>query len=261
MTNSHWNTRILHWDKITPPMRPHKNSINAQVDIVGNNTENVLLLGVTPELAKAFDNVTAVDIEPKMIEHIWPGDDETHKAILGDWFTTDLPVNHFSAVVGDGSLNMVKFPFDAKVLMSRLLDLMRPGGIAAVRVFSRPETPVLFSDLISNYHKYSWHAFRCYLNMYLGHCYGTNIPSKLMLQEFDKIFPDRQELSEKTGWDINEIGNSVDAYRNSMTQTSYPTQQHWMSSVPDSAVDVQLVQVAGYELAEHYPILTFRKPI
>jgi hypothetical protein len=241
-------------------MRPHKNTINKQLELVGDNCENVLLLGVTQELARAFSIVTAVDREPKMIEHIWPGDDATHRAILGDWFTVDLPLNSFSAVVGDGSFNMVLFPFDAKALMIRLLELMKPGGIAAVRLFTRPEYAVTEEDVIEKSTQFSWHAFRCYFNMYISSTYGTNIPSRMMLQEFNRIFPNRQQLCDITGWRIDDIANSMDAYKTSNTMTSYPTQQQWLDSVPADADDIRLISVDGYELSKYYPILTFRKP-
>ena len=259
MSETHWNTRILHWDRIKPPLRPHQNSINTQINLVGDKTNYVLVLGMTPELTGAFENVTAVDKEPRMVEHFWKGDSANRRGILADWFDVDLPDSYFTAIVGDGSLNLVGFPNGVSQLLEKLLGLMAPGGVFTVRAFSRPDEPVSKEDVLTNGLRMPLDAFRCYLNMHIASTEGTVIPSKRMLQVFNDLFPDRIAICEKTGWDINDVSFSMDAYRNSTASTAYPTKAQWLSTVPSAAVDARMVVTSGYPLAENYPVLTFRK--
>jgi hypothetical protein len=60
------------------------------------------LLGVTPQIALAYQHVTAVDREPAMIANVWPGDTETKRVIKDNWLTVNLPSASF-----DGILEMV----------------------------------------------------------------------------------------------------------------------------------------------------------
>ena len=82
---SHWQRYHARWSQIRPPLRPDEDVVKAIVKLVGGRGRKVLLLGVTPEFADAFDNVQAVDKNPAMIANLWPGDGATKKASLGDW--------------------------------------------------------------------------------------------------------------------------------------------------------------------------------
>lgn len=261
MEQSHWHTRVKHWSSVTPPLRPDSSSVQKQIELVGADASNVLVLGVTPELTKGFNNVVAVDKEQVMIEHLWIGESATKKAILADWLSVDLPENSFAGIVGDGSLNMVQYGEPLNALFERLVHWLQPGGVCAVRVFSRPSTPVTEQDVRNQVGKLNWHAFRCFLNMHIGSTQGTNIPSKNMLKTFDQLFPDRVVLCEQTGWDLQEIINSMDSYKISPNSTSYPTPEEWLEMVPPHLQDVRLEHAGDYQLAENYPILTFRKPL
>jgi len=235
--------------------------VNKQIELVGAHTSNVLVLGVTPELTTGFTHVVAVDKEQVMIEHLWIGDSTTKKAIHADWLSIDLPKNSFAGVVGDGSLNMIPYGEPLKAMFERLVCWLQPGGVCAVRVFSRPSAPVTEQDVRNQVGKLNWHAFRSFLNMHIASTQGTNIPSKNMLKTFDRLFPDRAALCEQTGWDFQEISMSMDSYRNSPNSTSYPTPQEWLDIIPKNLQGVTLEQAGDYQLAENYPILTFRKPL
>ena len=260
MSTSHWHTRVKHWNKVTPPLRPHADSIAKQIDLVGASSPRVLVLGVTPELTRGFDNVVAVDKEQVMIDSLWIGDSATKTAIHADWYTVELPPNSISGVVGDGSLNMVGFSQPVTTLVARLLDLMQPGARAAIRVFSRPEELVTEQQVRTST-DLPWHAFRCLLNMHIAGTEGTNIPSKRMLQKFNEMYPDREQLCAQAGYDLEEISLSMDAYVNSPTSTSYPTRSEWIASMPPEAENVELADAGSYPLAQHYPILSFTKAV
>ena len=56
------------WDKLTSPARPSVSDINSFKSLIPEGP--ILLLGVTPEIANAYDNVLAVDRDIKMIQNI-----------------------------------------------------------------------------------------------------------------------------------------------------------------------------------------------
>ena len=54
-TSNHWQTYHRRWSGLEAPLRPNAEIRAAIVDLVGDKTERVLLLGVTPELALSFE--------------------------------------------------------------------------------------------------------------------------------------------------------------------------------------------------------------
>jgi len=259
VTDSHWAERTKHWSKITAPMRPHEGSISKQQELVGDKKERILLLGVTPELHAAFPIIHAVDREQSMIDTIWPGDTEHKQVTRSDWFDIDLYANHYSAIVGDGSLNMVHFHEETNLLLRRCLDWLEPGGIAAFRVFTRPNHTPTKGNVITATKTMCLDAWRCYLNMYIAGTYGVNVPSQRKLDVFNELFPDREALASETGWELDSINRSFDSYKNGKMLTSYPTRDQWKAIIPDYAVEVGFDETSRYELCEYFPILTFRK--
>lgn len=255
---SHWYHHNKHWNKITPPIRPHESTVDNFVNIVGNKNTNVMILGVTQELAQSFGKVTAVDKEPAMIKNIWIGDSEYRKAVLADWRIWEN-TEKFSAILGDGSINMVSFSTIATQLMTRCLDWLEPGGVFAARVFTRPNQDITQDQLKADIKNYHWHAYRCRMNQYNSVKYGVNIQSQKMLESFNNLFPDRSALCATTGWDIDDVNRSMDAYKNSLTMTSYPTRSEILTAVPKAAVNVRFVEETGYQLAENFPILVFNR--
>ena len=259
MPDSHWSERIKHWHKIMPPMRPHQGSISKQQQLLGDRDGKVLLLGMTPELHAAFPEIHAVDREQAMIDNIWPGDTKHKHATQADWFDIPLYANHYDAVVGDGSFNMPRFHEETNLLMRRCLDWLRPGGIVAVRVFTRPEITPSIDQVMAATDTMCFDAWRCYLNMYIAGNEGVNIQSSRKYEVFDDIISDRAELAERTGWDLDHINRSFNSYKNGKMLTSYPTRAQWKHIVPDYATEIGFEETEGYELCEHFPILTFRK--
>ncbi len=257
---THWQERSKNWDKIGPPKRPIQEVIDQIRALVGDDA-NVLVLGVTPQLVQAFANIHAVDREPAMISRLWPGDTETKTAECLDWF--DLPGNvRYDAIVGDGSLNMVRFSDGISTLLMHLMDLLKPGGRLACRVFSNPTTVPTLEDLMSitsGRTSMGFDAWRTKQSHHLTTYVGPNVPVELMVEFFDVHWPDREALAAATGWDLESINITMDAYRGSQSYTAFPTDEEWLSVVPEHACNVELIPTYGYELAENFPILTFTK--
>jgi SAM-dependent methyltransferase len=259
---THWEERAKNWESSGPPKRPTQSVIDQIKGLVGDDGLT-LILGVTPQLAEAFTSVHAVDREPEMVSRVWPGDTETKRAECIDW--NDIQgYSVYDSVVGDGSLNMVSFPDGAESLLSRILELLKPGGRLACRVFTRPEdTPTLrrLKDLADGSSSIGFDAWRTVQSHHLTTYVGENVPVNLMVEFFDVHWPDRESLAATNGWDIEKLNIVMESYRSSSAHTSFPTAAEWLSIVPPNACDVQLIPTDGYELAESFPILTFTKAL
>ena len=256
---THWHTRIQHWANVTPPYRPHPDSIAKQVELVGSDSQAVMVLGVTPELTAAFNNVVAVDNTQVMIDAFWPGDTETKRVINTDWFNTlDFTP---TGIVGDLSLNLLFFPGHIKFLLQKLYDQMAPGATFACRVVARADKTITEQELIDLTETMSWHAWRLLFVQHIAGMEGASVFNFRKYTRFQELFPDRATLCARTGWDIHEVARSMDSYCGAPGCSANPTRRQWQEQIPKDAEAVQMIDVGDYELAELCPILTFRKPV
>jgi hypothetical protein len=157
---------------------------NAVIDevkrLVGQRQSPILLLGVTPELAHAFDMVQAVDRNPAMFDSVWPGDTEFKKARVGDWLQLEDPDDSFLEVIGDGSLNSLTYPDDISWPIGILARLLSTGGIFACRLFERPTVPTTLDAILAaprSPAKFNFHALKCMIATQLAAERGANVPA------------------------------------------------------------------------------------
>ncbi|WP_245478642.1 class I SAM-dependent methyltransferase, partial [Mesorhizobium sp. M7A.F.Ca.US.014.04.1.1] len=163
MTN-HWDDYHRHWKLLEAPLRPTAETVaifDRELDL-GN--ADVLLLGVTPELAVLGKSMLAVDQSAAMISGVWAGDDGSRRAIAGNWL--NLPVDRASidAVIGDGCLSAVASQAARSSLFGEVARVLKPGRRAAIRVFARPETAddlcgieaLVLAGGIENFHALKW---------------------------------------------------------------------------------------------------------
>jgi hypothetical protein len=259
---NHWNRYHARWSKILPPLRPNHEVVANVQSLVGFPQATVLLLGVTPELAGAFDNVHAIDKSAEMIANVWPGDTPTRKATQGNWLS---PMGHqanVDAVIGDGSLNAIWYPDEVRSVIHNAMAALVPGGIFICRMFERPGQPYSQRHLqrvTAEPAQMNFHAFKWQLAMHLAHEQGTNVAVASILEKFNEMWPDRQALSDVTGWDRDTI-DSIDVYRGSDIVYSFPDRAEITAVVPDGATGVSFTNSGTYELADRCPLLSFRKP-
>ena len=251
MTTTHWADRSRAWGRNGPPLQPNREIIDCFASLVPLSA-NILLMGVTPQIAKAYTHVTAVDREPVMIENVWPGNTETRRAILDNWLTVDLPENYYDGIIGDGSINMLDLK-DVEFMLDKAKKLLRPGGIFACRMFTRPDEPVTMERLHAEAQKptVNFSAYRRLIPMYIAAQNGPVVPVKLILNLFDQMFPDRTILP----WTPEQM-STMDAYRNSESTTWFPTRDEILALAPTGS---RYIESGTYDIADTCPILTFTK--
>jgi len=251
MTTTHWAARSLHWKTMGPPLQPNQEIVDCFHSIIPCS-KHIMLMGVTPQIANAYANVTAVDREPAMIANVWPGDTATKRAINANWLSVDLPAESFDGVIGDGSINMLDIS-DVSFMFKRAISMLKPGGVFACRMFTRPDTPVkldqLYQEAVTPTVNFS--AYRRLLPMYLAEVHGPVVPVSQISTLFDQLCPDRSQVS----WTAEQL-SKIDDYRNSDTTTWFPTRDEILKLSPKGS---RFVDVGTYDIADTCPILTFTK--
>jgi SAM-dependent methyltransferase len=258
---SHWQDYHARWSQLRPPLRPHPDVIAPVRTLIGNPDGPVLLLGVTPELATAFESVHAVDKSPEMIAGIWPGDTPMRHAVQGDWLHIPGPDGRFNAVVGDASPNNVSYPDEVCRLLLRVRELLAPGGRFACRVFERPAWPFTREDLLdmtTNPARINFQAFKWMFAMHLAAHTEPSVPVRRVLALFEQMFPDRDGLAARTGWPRADI-DTVEVYRESPVVYCFPDRSEFLRMLPQGFSEVAFHACGGYDVAECCPILSCRK--
>lgn len=251
---THWAERAKHWGKIGPPLQPNQEVLDCFTRLIPTDT-NILLLGVTPQIANIYNNITAVDFSPPMIEHVWPGNTKTKQAIEDNWLTIDLDCQ-FNGVIGDGSINMVSYPNDIRILFARCYNWLMPDGRFAMRFFTRPAVDITREYLLAEGANptVGFSAFRRLLPMYIAAQEGPAVKTYRMLEVFDELFPERSQLK----WNPEHI-SSIDSYKGTTTTSWFPTREEMLEFVHPDARNVEFIDVGTYDIADTCPILTFTK--
>jgi SAM-dependent methyltransferase len=247
---THWAARSLTYGQSGPPLNPNQEIIDGFTSLVPTNG-HILLLGVTRKIAEAYEQVTAVDYSEAMIERVWPGNTDTKQAHYDNWLTVDLPLAHYDGIVGDGSVNMLAYPIEVRQLFKRTLSWLKPGGVFACRMFTRPDTPITREHILAEAAAptMSFSAWRRLFNMLLADQHGGIFPVTEIPKLFDELFPDPSVLP----WtNIDAIND----YRTSTSTSWFPTRQEILDIAPAGS---RFVDVGTYDIADTCPILTFVK--
>jgi SAM-dependent methyltransferase len=258
---THWQKYHSAWSKLEAPLRPNAETLGKIAELTGAVAGPVLLLGVTPELAGSYDHVLGVDKNKAMIDNVWPGNTATKQARHADWLDLEEPKNHFSAAVGDGSLNSVTTLREIRQVLGRVVNLLAPGGRFACRLYERPEKPFTEEHLRqmgSQPAPINFHAFKWQLAMHLAETTGAAMPVVLIRERFNELFPDRDRLARDTGWP-RDIIDMIDIYRGSPTTYVFPNRREFLDVLPKGISDVRFEPCGSYDLAECCPMLAFQK--
>jgi SAM-dependent methyltransferase len=186
-----------------------------------------------------------------MIERVWPGNTATKTASFDNWLTVDLPLEHFDGIIGDGSVNMLAYPVEVRQLFKRTLSWLKPGGVFAARMFTRPDTPITREHILveAAAPTMGFSAWRRLFNMLLAEQHGGIFPVTEIPKLFDELFPDPSVLP----WtNIDAIND----YRTSTSTSWFPTRQEILDIAPAGS---RFVDVGTYDIADTCPILTFTK--
>lgn len=247
---THWAARSLTYGQSGPPLNPNQEIIDGFTSLV-LTSGHILLLGVTAKIHAAYTHITAVDYSEAMIERVWPGNTDSKTVSLDNWLTVDLPKHTFDGIIGDGSVNMLAYPLEVRAIFKRSLLWLKPGGVFACRMWTRPATPVTKERILAEVANptMGFTAFRRLFNMLIADRDGSIFPVTKIAELFDEMFPDPSVLP----WPDT---SSIDAYRTSTATSWFPTRQEILDIAPAGS---RFVDVGTYDIADTCPILTFTR--
>ena len=262
MTN-HWERYHRHWRRLASPLRPDAQTVKTFETVLRVRGETVLLLGVTPELTALSRRMIAVEGSAAMIAGLWPGDDGTRRAVVGDWQALPIGEASVGRAVGDGCLTVVGSRAARLAVIGEIARVLHPDGLAAVRLFAGPELHEQLDSIredalagaIGNFHALKWRvAMAC-----ATPDADRLVAVRTILETIDRMFPDRDALSASTGWDRDSI-DTVDVYRGSDVVYTFASEAMLVEEASLWFDDVSLVPTGDYPLAERCPLLVLRSP-
>ncbi|MEZ2330058.1 class I SAM-dependent methyltransferase [Mesorhizobium sp. RCC_202] len=259
----HWNAMRKHWRLLGSPLRPPPEVVESYERELDLARWDVVMLGVTPELAGLGASMTAVDESRDMIASIWPGDAEHRKAVLGDWFDLPFPDASVDALIGDGCLTVIGGVDARRALFSAVSRVLKTDGRGGIRLYASPETrddpqdvrALALAGGVSTFHDLKWRVAMTAIDGAPGY----TIPVTGILEQFDMLFPDRDELSARTGWELPVIG-TIDIYRNSSVIYNFAPVSALVEEAKVFFNDVEVASTGSYGLAERCPLLMLRSP-
>ena len=259
----HWDAIRRHWRLLGSPLCPPPEAVAAYERELGLQSVDVVLLGVTPELAGLGRTMLAVDESPAMIAGIWPGDTASRKAVIGNWLELPLGDDSAGAVIGDGCLSALGSSAARQGLLAEIARVLQPGARAALRAYASPQAPddpqevraLALSGGVATFHELKWRiAMSC-----AGSDPDRAIPVRAILDAFDAMFADRDALAAATGWAMPVIG-TIDVYANSQTVYSFAPAATLVEEASRFFDNVRLAPTGTYGLAERCPLLVLESP-
>lgn len=238
------------------PQRPDARIAACYARLIEGRDARVLLLGVTRELAELGKDLTAVDWSEEQIEQVWIGDRPDRRSLLADWRAMDLPRAACTAAIGDGCLSTLAWPDDYYRTFSRVAHALVPGGRLVLRCFVAPDDPEpleqVAEDVLSG-REPSFHATKWRVAMAVAGARGNVVVADIH-SAFERLFPDRKVLAERTDWHPSTIG-LIDAFRGSQLIYSFVIRSAILATLPHTYADARFVSSGDYPLAERCPFL------
>lgn len=235
--DSYWASLARAYAQLGPPLRPSDEDIRFLERTVAEYARGqsgraiqALLLGVTPDLAgmrwPAACRLLAVDSSFPMVRAVWPGDvPGRRRAVCGDWLAMPLRESSCDILVGDGSMNCVKYPEECRAFARSARAAVKPGGILILRCYAQPEVQdgpekVLEDALGGKIPTFTQFKFR--LLMAMQHSAREGIAVNEVYRFWARRKAVESLLVERTGWRRSEI-DTIELYRGVATVHTFPT--------------------------------------
>jgi SAM-dependent methyltransferase len=224
-----------------------------------------LLLGVTPELARAAWrpdlDLVAVDRCAAMIAEVWPGDTASRCALRGEWLDLPLAASSVDLVLGDGCLTLFDFPRGYADLTASIARTLRRNGCLMLRLFCRPARAETVQEVFTALRERrigNFHAFKWSLAMALqGEVSARGVALAEIWDAYRATIRDDQELASELGFPLAEVA-TIGNYRGVATRYTYSTLEEALD-VLSSHFELLEHWCGSYELGERCPTVVLRR--
>jgi hypothetical protein len=270
-SRSYWDEFAESFAALGPPLRPSSEDIRAFEEAVANWTAGhphdclrALLLGVTPELARMrwpqASSLIAVDNSVAMAQSVWPGNVAKKRwAVCGDWLALPRPESSCHVVVGDGSINCLRYPDGFRALAKSVREVLSDNGILALRCYVQPATQEHPDEVFADIFRAtipSFHHFKFRLLMAMQCCSEQGIAVNDVYRKWTSCQFDQDLLIARAGWERPAI-RTIDFYRDKETVHTFPTLDELRSVLLDFFDEVSC-SIPSYHLGERCPLLVLK---
>lgn len=267
--SSFWERVSKKWKYLAPPFRPDPQDTDFISGVINSdaptfNSNRIVILGVTPEYAALNIpegcEMIGVDNCKQMIDNVWPEmSDPNKKTILADWLNLPFENNSCDIVMGDGVMGTMRYPNQVKEFLQTIKNALHPDGLFIFRTFLRDdvsETPNDVFDAVMNGEIQTLSSFKFRLMRSVQPNLETGAQLSNVWNTMVNEGPDFEELTTKTGWEIEEL-ETMKLYNGSGVVVTYPT----LSELRDILKEEGFQEVdhfcPDYELGEFCQTLVF----
>ena len=205
--------------------------------------------------------LTALDNSLGMAQAVWPGNIPGKRwVVCGDWLALPRPNSSCDVVIGDGSLNCVRFPDSLRAVAKNVRDVLDEDGIFLLRCFVQPAAMELpedvFSDLVqARIPSVNHFKFRLLMAMQLGTEDGVSVRD-VYAKWLDSDI-DQEALMARTGWDKRAF-LSIELYKGQDVIHTFPAIEE-LRAVLHEFFEECSVSTPAYPLGERCPRFILRK--
>lgn len=268
---SYWAKLANSYQQLGWPFRPSPEDLRMFEETVAawaggrdGSRISALMLGVTRDIATMrwpeSAELLGVDNSGAMVSAVWPGDVPNRRSgIQGDWFHLPRPESSCDIVIGDGSMNCVRYPEAFRELAASVRRVLRDDGIFILRSYvqsEKPETPdelfdAVFSEPVTDFHRFK---FRLLLSMQPNAQEGICVSDVHQCWAAQRL--DRDRLVSELGWRADEI-DTMENYRGSGTVHTFPTLDEFRDGLRELFEEPAILRPTA-ALGERCPILVVR---
>jgi SAM-dependent methyltransferase len=190
-----------------------------------------VVLGVTPKIVSMnWPNntfVTGVDSSRDVIAAIWPGDIPMKRmAVCASWLNLPIADNTSDVVVGDGSLNVCRYPDEMAAILASVKRALKVGGLLVLRCYLRPDRQEnldeLFYELKTAKPPMTVDCFKFRLYVAMQRSLREGISVRNAYQQLIARNLDRANMLTKLKWPL-ECVEPFELWRHSDAVYSFPT--------------------------------------
>ena len=255
------------WKEIGAPLRPHPEDIRlyrrlAEPVLAKNDSPQILLLGVTPELYRMAwprrRNFVAVDRTLTMIEHVWAG--RSDEVLLADWEKLPLPEASRDLVLCDGGLHLLQYPAAQKRLIARLAQVTRSGARCVFRLFVLPsqrETAAMVLNDLWQGKIPDLNHLKLRLGMALQRTPEEGVAVHEIRETLRSTSRDWLSLAARLNWPLSHL-RTIDVYRESKARYHFLSLDHAIELFcADDKFRLAEQALPRYPLGERCPLVAF----
>jgi len=267
----YWGRVAAVYAEMRPPLRPSAEDIRffgqtAAAYVLRHplETNQALLLGVTPDIAAmpwppSF-SLLGIDQSSEMVKSVWPGDVPGERwAVNGNWLSLPKRPSSCDIVIGDGSMNCLRYPDDQRYFARSVRNVLKPDGIFILRCFTQSEQQELPDRVLEEAMRGeipTFTQFRFRLLMAMQPSTGEGIAVSAVYRFWISHRPEESLLLSRTGWPKSDIDH-IEVYRDGAAVHVFPTLAECRATLSEFFDEIS-VSFPSYYAGDRCPRLVLR---